>query len=407
IDYSTGEAVHTHGGAAIDLGTTGCPAVYKFAYLEDQTHPVFGRETAPNPLAWQIQVSDATGIDSMDSAYRVRDAAGHILYDWTSIQPDSSGVYSVALYRNRIAALGTQTGHMFIDVRFRDMFGNESTTSECWDNHPMAPPLKIGALTRGELFGWTLTANSPLSHVMKAAGADVLTQDFTQYAAEPVTIQISLPTFSIPFTLAAVDDYYAAAPVDASYPCARSMANCDTTAPADPADRSTSGTLSSSDWFVWIQDSAGTSTLCSAIGPSATCTVPARTATQSPLAYHLRIRMANAWGLQPFPEAAFDPSYYDEFSLGGLTYTGLAPVATTKCSQYVNNGDGTVTCTQTVTYSELKAADRITLQFPAIAESFKSAVNATATLENVTTAAGLSLPAVTWDSGNDDLPGPQ
>src|SRR5439155_8940942 len=29
IDFASGEAVHSHGGSAIDLGTSGCPDVYK------------------------------------------------------------------------------------------------------------------------------------------------------------------------------------------------------------------------------------------------------------------------------------------------------------------------------------------------------------------------------------------
>ena len=144
IDFSTGEAVHTHAGAANRSLGHRLP-VGLHLRLPDGPRP--RRPTVarppPNPLAWQVTVADSTGIDSMDSAYRVRDASGAVLYDWTSISPDAAGVYAVRLYRNKIPALGTKTGHMFVDARFRDPFGNESTKTACFDNHPMAAPFEI------------------------------------------------------------------------------------------------------------------------------------------------------------------------------------------------------------------------------------------------------------------------
>jgi len=403
IDFSSGEAVHTHAGAAIDLGGTGCPTVYKYGYLEDQTR-AFGSETTPNPLAWQIAVSDASGVDAMDSAYRVRDAAGHILYDWTSMQPDSAGTYSVALYRNKIAALGTQMGHMFVDVRFRDGFGNESTTSACWDNHPMAAPLQIGAFARGELFGWTLRGDSPISRLMSDGifSATVFSQSISQYSGEPVAINFSVPPFSMPYTLAAVDDIVAQPPVSGAFACSPSHANCETTPPADPADRSTSGTVSSYEFQISVTADDHSSTACQGTGSIINCTIPARTNASGPLHYTLTVRLHEVSELQPFNEIA--SAAYGEYSLLGLTYTGQQPIdVVTKCSS------ATATqCLQTTTYTEIRAADHITLQFPALEQTISTTLDQGQHFDVVPYATGtLSLPATTWDSGNDDLPGPQ
>ena len=49
-------------GTRIDL-STGCPAVYKYAYLMDQHAPLFGHENVANPLAWKIRS------DSPDARY--------------------------------------------------------------------------------------------------------------------------------------------------------------------------------------------------------------------------------------------------------------------------------------------------------------------------------------------------
>ncbi len=404
IDFSSGEPVHTHAGATIDLGAAGCPTVYKYAYLEDETAPAFGRQTTPNPLAWQIHVSDASGVDSMDSAYRVRDASGHILYDWTSLQPDASGAYAVALYRNRIAALGTQTGHMFVDVRFRDMFGNESTTSACWDNHPMAAPLQIGAFARGELFGWTLPGDSPISHLMGNTiySATVFSQDIVQYTDEPVAIHFVVPPFSMPYTLVAVDDIVAQPPVAASYYCSPSGANCITTPPADPADRTTSGTVSSYEFVISVSNNADMSNVCTGTGSSIQCTIPARTNASGALHYTLSVRLRYVSELQPFNE--IPTAVFGEYSVLGLTYSGQPPVdVATKCSMLAGTK-----CLQTTTYTEIRAADHITLQFPALTQTITTSPDAGVTWDPIAYATGaLSLPATTWDSGNDDLPGPQ
>jgi hypothetical protein len=59
IDFATGEPNHTHAGAPITLGATGCPAVFKYGYLLDPTRP-FGKESTPNPIAWKFRGTGGT-----------------------------------------------------------------------------------------------------------------------------------------------------------------------------------------------------------------------------------------------------------------------------------------------------------------------------------------------------------
>jgi len=132
-----------HAGPSIDLAS-GCPAVYKYAYLEDQTDPTFGRQTAINPLEWHV-MSQVGSLDDSATAYRVRLPDGTIALDWTlAAAPDETGLYTVRLYRNVVRAIGDHTGKMFVDVRFTDTAGNETVDTACWENHPMAAPLEIG-----------------------------------------------------------------------------------------------------------------------------------------------------------------------------------------------------------------------------------------------------------------------
>ena len=413
IDFSTGEAVHTHAGTAVDL-TTGCPSVYKYAYLMDETAPMFGREVAPNPLAWQIKASDSTPLDSMDSAYRVRDAAGHVLYDWTSISPDATGVYAVSLFRNRIPQLGTEGGHMFLDVRFRDSFGNESTTSACWDNHPMAAPVELTAATPGELFGWTLPADSPISHLLDTTGAVVYSQRIVQHAAEAVTIEVATPAPVPHYTMTGVDDWVGDVPVTVNVSCSGpNDPACDTTPPADPADKVASGTISDSWGATVIDQVTGQRVgLCYGLTSSVKCTLPARTASEAPHPYRIDFALQGASALAP-PGFAPDASVYSEYTFLGLTYTGLPPGAgVTKCSTVRArpiNGVTYYQCIAQTTYSEIRALDKATIAFPAITETVKTSTTANGTLEPAVYAstASLTIAAKTWNAGDDDVPGPQ
>ena len=74
----------------------------------------------------------------------------------------------------------------------------------------------------------------------------------------------------------------------------------------------------------------------------------------------------------------------------------------------VPSGSTTVSPTQTTTYTEIRAIDHLTMQFPALTQTITASLDHDVHADAVPYATGaLTLPARTWDSGNDDLPGPQ
>jgi hypothetical protein len=145
---------HTHSGPSVSLGNTGCPDVYKYAYLLDANPPLFGGETgARNPLAWSFQLTDdGAGLDPnpAHTQFRVR-AGGATLLDWTNAPTaDTSDVsrrIEIRLYRDgtaAIPALGTYEGPIEIDFRGQDRFAHEVSSTRCWTHHPLAAPVHIG-----------------------------------------------------------------------------------------------------------------------------------------------------------------------------------------------------------------------------------------------------------------------
>jgi hypothetical protein len=412
IDFSTGEAVHTHAGAAIDLSGTGCPSVYTYGYLMDETPPTYGRETAPNPLAWQITVADSTGIDSMDSAYRVRDVSGAVLYDWTSISPDASGVYAVRLFRNKIPALGSKTGHMFVDARFRDPFGNESTKSVCFDNHPMAAPFEIETMQKATVFGWTLAGDSPISTLsIYTPGATLYSQHVVQYANEPVKVSVGAPGAAITYSRTAVD-HFVATGTATGFACPDPSSPCDGgAAPTNgPDDVLTNDAVpgGSTFWYATVIDEADGHTVVARSDNGAVFTMPARS-SGTPHSYRIDFNLGvSDWYLAP-PRAGLTSSI-GEFSLNYVTYTGWNPTAGPKtCShstcRLLSSGDPLCTCTTGTAYSEYRALQSMSVSFGAYTQQYTSATS-TAAFEPVAAYASsaVHVPAMTWNAGTDTLP---
>ena len=409
IDFSTGEAVHTHAGAAVSLDGTGCPAVYKYDYLMDATKPQYGSETTPNPFTWQIKASDATPIDNMDSAYRVRDAAGRVLYNWTSMQPDASGVFAITLHRNDIKDLGTQTEHMFLDVRFRDAFGNESTTTACWDNHPMAPPLEIKPMQKADVFGWTLAADSPISTLsIYTPGATVYSQHIVQYAADPILVHYGVTPGAVTYSRTAVDHYVVTATGDGSV-CATAGA-CQAQ-PTDGADDVvTNGTIpgNAAYWYATVTDEVtGQTILSQRSANNVVFGLPGRT-SGSAHSYRIDIKLGVLnWYLAP-PRDGVHGSI-GEFTLNNLTYTGWSPWNTfTACTHTLckQTPQGVICgCNASATYAEMRALESMSVAFPAFGEQLTTASNATVSPEAPAyAAAALAVPAMGWNAGTDNLP---
>ncbi|HEX7703254.1 MAG TPA: hypothetical protein VF403_21090, partial [Kofleriaceae bacterium] len=302
IDFSSGWPVHTHAGPSVDV-SSGCPAVYKYAYLTSKLAPTFGREVTPNPLAFRVQ-TDAASTDSTVSAYRVRTDDGHTLLDWTPMSPDGDGVYTMALHRDdneQMQLLGVGVQKMYIDARFRDTSGSETISTSCWDNHPLAAPLQVEQVVDGALFGMTLPASSPISTMLNMAdvtdgmtGADVATLPIVQTTAEQSSITIATPkptgtgaeTAATLYLLQSVSSVsLSCGPVVFDDGCAELPLTRTPLGSSGPVD----GT-----WILRVVDDATNAVVCSTTGGdlSLNCTIPGRASGEPPHGYHAVLSLA-------------------------------------------------------------------------------------------------------------------
>ncbi|NVB80631.1 MAG: hypothetical protein HOV81_19710 [Kofleriaceae bacterium] len=411
IDFSSGEPVHAHDGEAIDLAGADCPDVYKYGYLMSSTGPTFGRQASQNPLAWNVTIDDAT-LDPDVTAYRVRDAAGGILLDWTALAKTDDG-YRVSLYRDGehgIAALGTTDAEYKLDVRARDKGGLETVSTYCWKHHPLAAPLGFEPLAQAnrpfQLFGMSFAAGSAMSPLMTPGSLNaVAAQPFVQYTAEPVILQLVKPTSSPRYRKTYVDDYVqiGTGPGGVCDDFSPMPANCDMSPLPDPADVTTTGTIGShGEGFAIIDDATG---LPLQLGESVT--IPPRAANEPPHRYRIEWQIGGATDLLPAGNAV------SEYQIGGVGYTGR-PVTeylercahvTTRCP----GGNCVDTCDGTIQYGRMVALDELQLEFDPIVWTVRTSASSTITPVAVTYApeSMFTSASLAWDAGNDDLPGPK
>ncbi len=403
IDFSSGEPVHTHAGAEIDLGANGCPSVYKYAYLMDAQNPTFGSQASQNPLAWNFSIADAK---IASASYRVRNAQNQVLLDWTAVMAGTSGLYRVDARRDAIAQLGSYTGQLTIDVRARDWTGLETTFSRCIDFHPLAAPLEIGMLqpvttslaTTPGLFGMSLPADSPVSDLAGyvTMGANVVSQRVVQYTNEPihVTIEGSLANLRIKRTY--VDDYV---PV-ATAPGSACGAGCAWNPPADPPELVFDGAATSWALVPFLIDEATSSYVT-----TYPLVIPPRAANEAPHAYRVALLLGQ---LSDLRVGAAMPN---EVTLNNITYTGYAPSGPSyACSAKVfenRNGVLQEVCTQTTTYKRIVALDQARILMDNAIVDLRTSPSAAvpASVPANVPASTFAAGALTWDSGNDDLPG--
>jgi hypothetical protein len=411
IDFSSGEPVHTHAGSSVDL-STGCPAVYKYAYLTSKQAPTFGSEATLNPLAFHVQ-TDAASTDPTASEYRVRTDDGHTLQDWTQMAPDADSVYTMTLHRDdglAMQALGTSVQKMYIDARFRDIGGTQTLVTGCWENHPLAAPLQVGQLTSGALFGMTFAASSPISTVLESYlagnyGGVIATMPVVQTTAEPIALTLALPkptgtetvaalTVDIPTSVAVAS--LLCGPVTYDPGCNHYFA---TRTPLD-----SSGPLAG----VWnlrlVDDQTGTF-ICGNAGVddgtaiTEGCAIPART-DGPPRAYHLVLSLSSS-NLAPIAA-----TFYGEYTVAGKPFTGTAPTDDSGCSQFrshtnPNTGVTTTNCTQTTTASLTTALQTAHIDLDAITLGITS--NVGEPVMPIVAPASLVLGAQSWDAGNAGL----
>jgi hypothetical protein len=414
-----GVPAHAHSGPTIELGNDGCPDVFKYAYLMD---PASGAEDAPNPLRWQLAVSGTGRVE-----YRVRRADGSEL-GWTPLEADVAGNYQMTLYRSELAELGTTEAMYFIDARIGD-----AVASSCFVNHPMAPPVQVVGPTaahRGDaIVGWSFAANSPVSGLFgTTAHPSLLEVQLVHATAEPLAIEVALPPPAVTWSKTVVTDWVLIenrpTSIDCGVTCAGNSptcfpepaaeAACKTGAPPEISDPTTTGTLATGSWLASALDAAtGLPVAACSIDPSGTraaCQLPARAAGTPP--QRIAIVLAHRANTELRPATS---GRVGEFSLLGQVFTGLDPAvaeSTERCTQLVAstaNSDGEVfhTCVRVNRFVKLVALDRLTLVVapPAVhlASSTGGAFVPVAYLpDGVATGTGF-----TWDSGDDDLPGPQ
>jgi len=418
IDFSTGEPVHTHGGAAIDLSSnqSSCPDVYKYAYLMDEGGARFGKETAPNGFSWTAK-TDIASLDPNATAYRVRDKAGSVLLDWTSTHPDAAGVYHIDLHRSGehpIAQLGNSVAELHLELRLRTTAGNETVLSSCWNNHPMAPPLQILPMEKNALFQASLPgATQFISLGTAGAGMPVMDLPIAQQTAEPVTIALQplTPTGTVNTTAADTQVVMAVEEFQAGF-------SCDTpTEPIachlHPAYTTTYPTLTTpvqGTWSVSIIDDVGGAPICTGSAPQVTtCTLPARQANEAPHGYHAVFSLA-AQTLVANP--ANDPGPFGDFTVGTTEYSGIQPQLAnlTYCSKvraHTNPMTGITytTCFEHTSYARIVALDRATIAFDAATLGLTTSLGdaTTAVAPKYVAPATLTLPASSWDGGDKGL----
>jgi hypothetical protein len=408
IDFQTGAPVHQHAGMPI-VAHEDCADLYKYAYLMDPQPPAFGAETSPNPLAWVFH-ADGLGIDPARAQYRIRRQTGEtstIVRDWTTFDPPVEDEYMLPLFRSGpagIPALGTTAQQLHVDVVFHDWKGLEVASSVCWNHRPMAAPVEVrrpaAAAVGTTLLSMSLAADSPISRLM-TFGQDVpvFQARVRHFAAEPVTLRLTPRAPQGSYTKHAVEDFVAPVLETVSIDCDQEVCNLD--APLDLPDEVSSGSLGGARWRGQLVDALTLQPVpCNAVG----CPLPPRTGPQ-PREYLYIASLGHAGALLP------GPGTIGEFTLAGLTFTGIDPVETEPFAQCVQTrvlGDLTQ-CIRQRRWHRLIALDRIQLQIQPIAIDVATPLDASRIDEP---AAYLPDGAVTaeapvaWDSGDDDLPGP-
>jgi hypothetical protein len=401
IDFSTGVPVHTHTGSATGFSGTGCPDIYKYSYLEGVVAPIYGAQTNENPLAFHI-ISDVDSLDASMTAYRVRNANGTLL-DWTTMSPDANGVYTIDLRRDgahAISIMGWQVGAMYVDARFHSTAGTDSIKTTCWNNHPLAAPLKIGAPNKGGLFDMSFANHSAISTVMNAAtftgtsyGAEVATFSIVQQTAEPTSILITLPKPTGTGSRHVVNTWVAAEDIADNYTCSGPCA------PSFAATTINDSAALSGTWELRIVDYATGATVCHSSTTDLTiaCQLPARATGAFAHPYTATLSLAG--------EASVAPPVLNTV-IADLTYgttwlTGSQANVTTPvraCSKWHDIGL-THICDATAFYGNFSISNLATISFDHIAFTMKTLAGDESTAVTPSYLGPLELPATTWSSG--------
>ncbi|MEO8548722.1 MAG: hypothetical protein ABI678_02065 [Kofleriaceae bacterium] len=392
LDFSSGEPVHTHAGPSIDVATD-CPAVWKYAYLESELPPMFGREATPNPLAWHLQAPAGTS----EVAYRVRAADGRVLLDWTPVAPGDGGIYDIALHRNgahAVPALST-TLNMYLDARIRDSVGAETVKTACWDNQPLAAPLAMGASAPGELFAMSLPLNSPISNAITSS-VHVVQFPLEQQTADPVQIRIVAAQPSGAITKLVKSTFVDLGAVTPPAGSCDDSGDCSRPAMV-PSAMMTDGVLAGT-WSTKIEDALTGAVLCDDHGLAVNCVIPARLQGEAPHPYRVVIDLAGETSLSVGAGTG-------EFTSSTLSYTGLAPV--TEGFYYCDNPhtqNGVAYCLHATQWAHVVVLDRASVSFSPIDLALTTTPDGGAGIVPPYLAPDtLTFGARVWDAGDEGL----
>lgn len=406
IDFSAGEPVHTHVGAEIDLATGVCPSVYKYRYLMDGVAPTFGTATSPNELAWRVRISDAK-LQTDSQLYRVRSDNGQTLINWDAMPAaDGNGISTIRINGKNVPLLGSRNGKYFIDVRAKDWTDLETTSTFCFDFHGLQAPLHVEPIQTSELFDMTFANNSAMSSFIGGEGSVVIaTQTIVQHTAEPVTLTYVPAIGSTSYTASKFFGW-----VEESYgsqifcqPDVNSDPRCKILKPVGnaPTLYNESG-MPGGTYTVELIDS-GTSAAAAVVlqrGSSINYVIPGRAANARPHAYTLQIRV-NYGVLNPgYTHAG---AAFGDHTLLGRQYTGQAPIkGDTGCTKVELTAFGWM-CSQMTTFWSITALDRATIEFASIGAAVKLGDHEPAYVP----ASTMTMEALTWDTGDADIPGSQ
>jgi hypothetical protein len=278
---------------------------------------------------------------------------------------------------------GTRTDHGELDygVSLDDTAAPES---------PLVIDAPRAAATARSLFQISLGDHASVVALVGGGAepqVDVVEQRIVTKDAEPVALDISIAaptgTFSRVIASDAIREQYQILErvVCENGDIATYDPRCETTAPM-PTSTPANGAITALRWRLWVRDEQTGATVdgCSAIGTELGCTLPGRAAAVYRVIASVD-GVADLWGGTMAATVG---------SLAGTGFTG-ATHPQYRCTDWETNGD----CRLYWKFTRYTAIDRATLDLDPI--------HIELTAGGVTSAA--DSPALTWDGGDDDLPG--
>jgi len=272
------------------------------------------------------------------------------------------------------------------------------------DGHlpPAAPPALLieaprAATTPGSLFAMTFEVGAPIENLVSplaTARYDVVEQKLVAISDReiPLVVELAPPTGS--YTRVLVSDAIKNGGPRVEYVLCESNnvatfdPRCETATPA-PREAPSTGLLTAAQWTLTLVDDVTGVPLPGCISTRANqlgCVLPARAGAS----YRI---LASASG---FADLWDGSAGFGAFAISGAGFVGAhAAQSDWQCSDWYNSGSAFY-CRVTNEYVRFTAIDRARLDFDPITVRITANAGSTA----------MATPALIWDAGNDDVPGP-